>query len=453
MVCNRCGNRNPLNSKFCRFCGSKLDEPGASKPVLPEEEFYVPTESPADRERVQRLLDEAFAQSEKGEMGAAIHACKEALVIDPRSVPVHSLLGLLYERVGEKDKAIAEYERVLELNPDSALERESLARLRGEQETPIPPPTLRSGSRPFHYANTMPIVAAATLGIFIILLAYHAASQVVKPANVEPANNKLVLNVRNYTEEGRQALLRRDYPSAMQAFRQALTQNPNDLEAQNGLRQAQQGLLLVSRPTLAPPALGMTPPQQATQPMSPRPQSGNTPQPGGFGPIEPVMPASGRQSRTTLSPPGGDAYANLPPLPGPQSIVRTPPRVASFPPSFNPAPPVPETPANAGGTNPPATGAGGSPGGSIKITKSGGALAGATNPPIPETLDSDGFEHQQSGIVSFRNGDYASALQEFQRAVAAFQEQQRRGVRSEEAADGIQTCQNFIKQCQVKLGR
>jgi hypothetical protein len=114
---------------------------------------------------------------------------------------------------------------------------------------------------------------------------------------------------------------------------------------------------------------------------------------------------------------------------------------------------VPETPANAGGTNPPATGAGGSPGGSIKITKSGGALAGATNPPIPETLDSDGFEHQQSGIVSFRNGDYASALQEFQRAVAAFQEQQRRGVRSEEAADGIQTCQNFIKQCQVKLGR
>lgn len=443
MICNRCGNRNPLNSKFCRFCGSKLDEPGAAKP-LPEEEFYVPQATPVDHERVQRLLDEAFAQSEKGEIGAALHACKEALVIDPRSVPVHSLLGLLYERVGEKEKAIAEYERVLQLNPDSALEREALARLRGEEEPAAAPVMTRSSYRPFPYVNTMPIVAAATAGILIILVAYHRANSQTNrhKAKVEPPKNQLVVSVTNYAEQGRQALERGDYQKAAQLFQQALAQNPNDPQAQQGLEQARRGMMLVAAPRTHPATAGPTVlPQKPTA-------SGATPAPTGpTTPLPPILPNPPvtRNQPTQTRPNSGDVYVGVPPLPGPRRFGSQtgiiPPDVQQ-PPGGRPTPPD----SNAEGeTTPPPTPPN-PPRMDIKVNKSG-----ADNTDTGEEVEASGYDYQQNGEFFFRSGDYAKAMQEFQRAITAYQEQQRKGVRAEEAADGIRTCQLRIKLCQSKL--
>ncbi|MCS6860542.1 MAG: tetratricopeptide repeat protein [Abditibacteriales bacterium] len=442
MICNRCGNRSPLNSKFCRFCGSKLDEPGATKPV-PEEEFYVPQPTPGDHERVQRLLDEAFAQSEKGEIGAAIYACKEALVIDPRSVPVRSLLGLLYERVGEKEKAIAEYERVLQLNPDSALEREALARLRGEEIPAAMPVGARSAPRPFPYANTMPIVAAATLGIVIILAAYRAASQTNnRRAQVEPPKNQLVVNVTNYTEQGRQALARGDYHRAAQLFQQALTQNPNDAQAQQGLEQARRGMMLAATPRPLPSATAgpMTPPQQPAAPTT-------TPAPTGPAtPLQPILPNPPvtRNQPTPTRPSSGDVNVVLPPLPGPRRFGSqtgmVPPNVPELPAS--PTPPADvtggDTAAQPSRPDPPQV--------NIGVNKPG---AESTTP--AEEGKASGYDYQRNGQVFLKSGDYARALQEFERAIAAYQEQQSKGIRVEDAAEGIRTCQRFIEQCRRKL--
>jgi tetratricopeptide (TPR) repeat protein len=442
MICNRCGNRNPLNSKFCRFCGSKLDEPGASQPV-PEEEFYVPTATPIDHERVLLLLDEAFAQSEKGEIGAALHACKEALVIDPRSVPVHSLLGLLYERVGEKEKAIAEYERVLQLNPDSALEREALARLRGEEEPAAAPVMTRSSYRPFPYVNTMPIVAAATAGILIILVAYHRASSQTnrRTVKVEPPKNQLVVNVTNYTEQGRQALARGDYQMAAQLFQQALAQNPNDAQAQQGLEQARRGMMLAAAPRpMSPATAGRTMLNQKPT------TSGTTPAPTGpTTPLQPILPNPvTRNQPTQTRPNSGDVYMGVPPLPGPRRFGS---QTGMIPPDVQ-HPPVGPTPpdGNVGGTTTPQPTPPNPSKIDIRVNKSdpGNTGTGAE-------VEASGYDYQQNGEVFFQSGDYARAMQEFQRAIAAYQEQQRKGIHAEEAADGIRTCTLRIKLCQSKL--
>jgi hypothetical protein len=69
------------------------------------------------------------------------------------------------------------------------------------------------------------------------------------------------------------------------------------------------------------------------------------------------------------------------------------------------------------------------------------------------TFESTGWDHQQQAMASYRNGDYEKALQEFQQAMAAYQEQQRKGINAEEAADGIQTCQRYAIFCQRKLAQ
>ncbi len=82
-------------------------------------------------QRAQRLLEEAFRLSEESRILAAIQACQQALTINPNSVSAHSLLATLYERQGDRDAAIREYEQVLTLSPESTVERRRLNELMG----------------------------------------------------------------------------------------------------------------------------------------------------------------------------------------------------------------------------------------------------------------------------------------------------------------------------------
>lgn len=62
-------------------------------------------------------------------MTAAILACKQSIALAPRSAAGFSMLGLLLERNGNVQHAMVAYHKVLEIAPDSVLERESLQRL------------------------------------------------------------------------------------------------------------------------------------------------------------------------------------------------------------------------------------------------------------------------------------------------------------------------------------
>jgi len=121
--CARCGQDSPDQARFCRHCGAPLPAAGTA-----------PTPPPAaatPEQRAQRLLEEAFRLSEEGRILAAVQACQQAITINPDSVSAHSLLGTLYERQGDRESAIHEYEQVLTLSPESTVERRRLNELMG----------------------------------------------------------------------------------------------------------------------------------------------------------------------------------------------------------------------------------------------------------------------------------------------------------------------------------
>lgn len=166
-TCAVCGGQSSVDSRFCRHCGAALhanDAPSAG-PVSPQiaatdavaqpnlhaagrggngqslaagqnaHAGEVPLEangaaSEIDERRARQLLDRAFMLAERGDMAAAILACRQSVALAPDSAPGFSMLGLLFERSGDLEKAAAAYEKVLSLAPDSRLEYESLQRLR-----------------------------------------------------------------------------------------------------------------------------------------------------------------------------------------------------------------------------------------------------------------------------------------------------------------------------------
>ena len=177
MFCLHCGTENDADSKFCKECGStvvdkkraKVASSGKLAPHIAEDLGASMPENP----QLKRLLDMAFWHNETGSIPPAILACEAALMIEPNSTTALSLLGVLYEKQGDIQKAIDAFERVVELNPDSEADQDKLAALkRGEylrpQLQPIQyrwlPPALVGA---FRRSKGARLVAAGTVGIIL----------------------------------------------------------------------------------------------------------------------------------------------------------------------------------------------------------------------------------------------------------------------------------------------
>ena len=76
---------------------------------------------PKDRIQVYELISDAIADSQHGLYQSSTEKLTAALKTEPDSVPVHYLLGLDYYRLREFPRALAEFQRVLQLSPDYAL--------------------------------------------------------------------------------------------------------------------------------------------------------------------------------------------------------------------------------------------------------------------------------------------------------------------------------------------
>lgn len=125
MFCTACGAKNPGDANFCNRCGHRTLRNSA--PKITEEEFVQAADT---EERVREMLMLAYQRYETGDLEAAIKTCQQALDERPDSTDAHSLMSTLYEKQGEREKAIAERERVLALNPGSIADREKLDELR-----------------------------------------------------------------------------------------------------------------------------------------------------------------------------------------------------------------------------------------------------------------------------------------------------------------------------------
>lgn len=140
MFCGQCGTRNPRTSKFCRECGARLDEASGARPIPPEEFALpqgdeTPVEEAAEAPEKERL-EQASRAYREDRLEEAIDLCRQALTLNPKSVPAHRFLALLYEQQGNQARAIEEGEIVVKLNPDSLADQAILARLRGEKWQP-----------------------------------------------------------------------------------------------------------------------------------------------------------------------------------------------------------------------------------------------------------------------------------------------------------------------------
>jgi tetratricopeptide (TPR) repeat protein len=163
MFCTQCGAYNTDDSRFCHQCGHRL-QPERKIPPLDESVFQL--ESPEQQQKIQQLLDEALTHESEGRLHEAALACEGVLVLDPANTSAHSLLGLIYEKQGDLQKAVAEYEKVVALNPDSAADRAKLEELR--RRLHLPPPRL-----PREEPNQAPLLIAifVTVGLFVMGLA------------------------------------------------------------------------------------------------------------------------------------------------------------------------------------------------------------------------------------------------------------------------------------------
>lgn len=139
MICPSCKTLNFRDTKFCRECGQKLAAP-PSPPALDATQLSLG--NPEDAQ-VQALLHQAFTAFEGGQTTDVRLACQAALALRPDSTAAHSLLGLIYEKEGKVAEAIHQFRIVLELNPNSHADREKLDRLLNRRDVRSPAAWLR----------------------------------------------------------------------------------------------------------------------------------------------------------------------------------------------------------------------------------------------------------------------------------------------------------------------
>ena len=164
MFCTQCGTRNPDDANFCQKCGRTTGR--AARP-LDDSEFSM-LQQPEDR--VGDLLAIAFRRREQGDIDGAIRACAGALQVLPESTSAHSLMGMLFEAQGEREKAITEFERVLALNPGSIADREKLEQLRDSTTAITPRKITSSQSKRTSLFDSPAGAAAAAVIVFMLVL-------------------------------------------------------------------------------------------------------------------------------------------------------------------------------------------------------------------------------------------------------------------------------------------
>ncbi|MEN6356560.1 MAG: zinc ribbon domain-containing protein [Armatimonadota bacterium] len=138
MKCPKCGAYNGKTNKFCRECGLHLAW------VVEDDNLLAGKAS--DEVALGEALAEVYDCYESGDMDVALAGAEKIVFNNPGSTSAHGVLALIYERKGELELdaynaqaardylelALAEYEKIVSLNPDSTADREKLVVLRAK---------------------------------------------------------------------------------------------------------------------------------------------------------------------------------------------------------------------------------------------------------------------------------------------------------------------------------
>ncbi len=174
MKCPNCGVSNGKTNKYCRECGTRLD-------VLAPQQDTVDTQK--DEVGLGQELFKVIELFEAGDLDTALESGVKLAETNPGSASAHSIVALVYERKAERELAagdrdsyqqflklaIEHYEDLIDLNPDSAADREKLASLRLKLTGGAAPPTPEPFDLP-KALRTIPARIWAAAGAFLVVL-------------------------------------------------------------------------------------------------------------------------------------------------------------------------------------------------------------------------------------------------------------------------------------------
>ncbi len=183
MKCPQCGTTNGKTNRFCRGCGLKLE----GLPQTEEQPQQPQVECAPDEVALGEELFAIWQDYSAGSLDTALVKAQKVIGCAPESASAHNILALIYERKAERELAggevesahdflklaIAEYEKIIDLNPNSAADREKLSSLRmllAGQGAPPPPPTAKHIFDLKAAFNAVPKPVLAGVGAMLMLM-------------------------------------------------------------------------------------------------------------------------------------------------------------------------------------------------------------------------------------------------------------------------------------------
>lgn len=175
--CKKCGKANSLDSKFCKSCGAEIVEDDLLQA----------------KEQNEQLITDGYRLLNEGRQDEAELLAKSSVDNDPSSPTALALLGDCHERAGRYDEALLCYERVVELNPDSALDKVRVAHLRKMLTGQSLQNNQGSNRKYALFAALAAVVVVGSIGAIIALTTSSkgAAPKLVASSTNPPADREL----------------------------------------------------------------------------------------------------------------------------------------------------------------------------------------------------------------------------------------------------------------------
>lgn len=373
--CKHCSTQNSLDSTFCKRCGTSLEEAALADAQA----------------KLDGLIEEGNALFNQGRTEEAMAVAEACVLSNPSSVSALSLKALCHERRGEIAEALECADRIVELNPDSELDKikRNALRTRLQADLRLPDPPDR---RIALVGAVSAVVLVACLGVGIARMTSRSTEN---------------------------ALVQRG-PSMQQGFGDAVYPGSNlNLTNQGTTGNAN----VVTPPVTNPNAANPNPqPQQQQQQLQQRPGIGDERALGTRGNEFPDRRGNPSDNiQLPDSPRGGlpDSSQEVPPVDlGKLTLERNDPP--------KPTPPQPRGSQSSqddpkeiresGPANPPAQAE--DPEKGIEISVRSGGGNGSRVPGGPSALNSNGLEMlQRVGTEQYQLGNYDAAARSYEQAV------------------------------------
>jgi tetratricopeptide (TPR) repeat protein len=183
----------------------------------------VENSNATSRQRFTQFVAQGSQALQQGDNAAAEHAFREALALDPKSVPVLNNLAISLARQQREREAISLYERALRLTPGDSVTRRNLgvAYFRARQYQSALP-MLESSARE---APSFQVLELAGLDAFA-LDRYELAAHYLEAAHRVQPNDLETLDML-----GKTYLRTKNYSGIRDVFRQIMAINPDSAAA------------------------------------------------------------------------------------------------------------------------------------------------------------------------------------------------------------------------------